>query len=141
MRFCPHCHLIMEPAECGGLPISACRNCGGLWFPSGELPTVLALGSQVFEPLADLFPGVSRSEAYAGLSFNCPDCRIAHLEPDPVGVANEYGALSCPKCSGAFLSSGARAQIASPTLSEPEPAAEFSPEPSLQPERQLSDPS
>lgn len=125
----------MEPAECGGLPISACRSCGGLWFPAGELSTVLSLGPRVFEPLNELYPGMPRSDTYAGLSLNCPDCRMTFLEPARAAAPNAPASLECAKCTGAFITAEARQQLTESgpaeavALSTPEPADESETQP------------
>jgi len=114
MRFCPQCHLILESVDCGPVAGYACRSCGGCWFPSGGLASVISGDRQCLGEIGRQFPGIARADTYAGLQLTCPDCKVTYLERQPAEFLT--GAMSpvCPKCGGMFLEAAARASLLSP---------------------------
>jgi len=118
MRFCPRCHLLLEPAPEPPLraELYCCRNCGGCWLGGGASDQ-----SNRGDWLADLdrlYPGRPIHESYFGLKLLCPDCRLQELEERPY-PSTEIAVRTCSQCQGVWLDPGVRTQIAETFAPQP----------------------
>ena len=103
MNFCPRCHLVLTTAECGGMSLFGCTECGGCWFPSGSLSELCGSNRPELAELHRNSLWTSRTESYVGLVAYCPKCRTSVLAKTAISPEVEITSLFCTQCNGEWL--------------------------------------
>lgn len=90
--------MALVPAN--GASFEACRDCGGLWFPSGELANLLASDGASIDAVEDRYAPSSPSDGPA--VFSCPACACA-LDRYRYQYSSPVVLDGCPQCGGVFV--------------------------------------
>lgn len=90
----------MDPVQADTAAFSACRSCGGLWFPSGQLAELLSRDGASVDSVEDKH-GAS-GPVDEPVVFSCPACSCA-LDRYRYQYTSPVVLDGCPKCGGVFV--------------------------------------
>ncbi|MDB2685639.1 zf-TFIIB domain-containing protein [Mariniblastus sp.] len=100
---CPTCDTSLTQRSVGGVTVDECVNCGGAWYDSSELSTILRTKR---DQLSEV-----RSRADHPDAISCPHCKtkvISSIYAHDSGIP----ILKCSKCNGVWLTAGTLESIA-----------------------------
>lgn len=104
-RLCPDCRQPLHCLNCSGLPVSSCRECGGLWFDTGGLRGLLRMGAETIASVErQSRPRSAVSTMRAGMRL-CPNCDTP-LSLCHYGHGSGVELDTCDACRGAWVEAG-----------------------------------
>ena len=83
------------------LRVGICEQCGGAWFGSGQLDSVVKHGAAALDALISLEPAGPHAE-HAGGEAKCPLCDIV-LQPFAYNGQSAVHVSACSQCGGVFI--------------------------------------
>lgn len=105
MKFCPQCHLILEPMDWQNTTLDVCKSCGGRWFCAAAWNTYTAAGPDSQRELDSQLPPSISGNIYAGLQKSCPDCITEELTITENVPHTDNLIFTCGKCCGIWMES------------------------------------
>jgi Zn-finger nucleic acid-binding protein len=98
---CPSCAGPIQFHPVDNLQVGICEACGGAWFGSGQLDSLVKHGPIALDQLVSLEPVGSHS-AHRGGNAACPACNIPLRSSAYAGIAPVH-ISACYQCGGMFI--------------------------------------
>jgi Zn-finger nucleic acid-binding protein len=93
-----------------GIALDICPECGGIWFQTGVLKTILSEPPQVLSQLEHLNEKQVVHDNQGPSRLFCPDCRVL-LEQYHYMYNSPLLIHACTHCGGLFVSAGELSQM------------------------------
>lgn len=98
---CPACRAAIEFHQVDNFRVGICAECGGAWFGSGQLESMVKHGPAALDELVAMEPLGSHAQ-HAGGSAMCPACNLP-LSPSTYGGLSTVHISACYQCGGIFI--------------------------------------
>lgn len=104
-RLCPDCRKPLRDLTYSGLHLGACHDCGGIWFDTGGLRSLVHLGPNALAVVEGEAKPHHRGTLVRAAVRLCPNCDTP-LHLCHYGHASSVDLDTCDACRGAWVEEG-----------------------------------